>query len=119
LFLALVPSAWVGLFNDDPAVLASSSLYFRIAGITFPLSGLAIALGAAAQAAGRPLWPLRPSPFRLLVAVGGSWLDVAGIGGRIEELVIVLALGAVCYCGVMAGGNSSAGQFPNALKRSP
>ena len=104
LFLALVPSAWVGLFIDDPAVLASSSLYFRIAGITFPLSALAIVLGAAAQAAGRPLWPFAAVTVRLLVAGGGSWLVVAGIGGRIEELFIMLALGAICYGGVMAGG---------------
>jgi Na+-driven multidrug efflux pump len=104
LFLALDPSAWVGLFSDDPTVLASSSLYFRIAGITFPLSALAIVLGAAAQAAGRPLWPFAAITVRLLVAGGGSWLVVVGIGGRIEELFVVLALGTISYCGVMAGG---------------
>jgi putative MATE family efflux protein len=99
--LALAPSAWVGLFNRDPAVIASSSLYFRIVGIQFPLSALALVLGAAAQGAGRPLWPFIAITTRLAVAGGGSWLVVAGIGGSIQALYAILALGGILHCGVM------------------
>lgn len=105
LVLAAAPSVWVGLFNHDPAVIASSSLYFRIVGVQFPLSALALVLGSAAQGAGRPLWPFIAIATRLAVAGGGSWLVVAGMGGSIQTLYAILALGGIFYCGVMIAGH--------------
>jgi MATE family, multidrug efflux pump len=104
LLLALAPSVWVGLFNHDPAVIASSSQYFRIVGIQFPLSAFALVLGAAAQGAGRPLWPFIAINTRLAVAGGGSWLIVAGVDGSIQTLYAILALAGIVYCGVMVTG---------------
>ncbi len=106
LLLALAPSTWVGLFNRDPAVIASSSLYFRIVGIQFPLSALALVLGSAAQGAGRPLWPFIAVIVRLAVAGGGSWVVVAGIAGSIQTLYAILALGGILYCGIMVAGQA-------------
>lgn len=100
LSFALVPSAWIGLFSRDPAVFASSSLYFRIVGIQFPLSALALVLGAAAQGAARPLWPFLAIITRLAIAGGGSWLVVIS-GGGIRTLYAILAIGGISYCGVM------------------
>jgi putative MATE family efflux protein len=115
LFLALVPSAWVGLFNHDPAVVASSSLYFRIVGIQFPLSAAAVVLGAAAQGAGRPFWPFVAVITRLIIAAGGSWLVVAGMDGSILVLYAVLAMGGICYCGVMIAAHLSGRIIPPPL----
>jgi MATE family, multidrug efflux pump len=116
LFLALAPSAWIGLFNKDPAVLASGSLYFRIVGIQFPLSAIAFVLGGAAQAAGRPLWLSAAVTARLTVAGGGSWLVVAGIGGRLDEVYVMLAIGAIFYCGVLAVGQFLGRTIPEPAK---
>jgi Na+-driven multidrug efflux pump len=113
LTLALAPRAWLGLFNDDPAVIASGSLYFRIVGIQFPLSALALVLGSAAQGAGRPFWPFAAVAARLVIAGGGSWLVVAGIGGRLETLFAVLAMGGIFYCGVMTAGQISGRTIPD------
>jgi putative MATE family efflux protein len=112
LSLALAPSLWVGLFNRDSAVIASGSLYFRIVGIQFPLSALALVLGAAAQGAGRPFWPFVAVTTRLAIAGGGSWLLVAGIGGGIEALYAILATGGILYCGVMIAGQMSGQTIP-------
>lgn len=101
LLLASVPSAWIGLFNHDPAVVASGSLYFRVAGIQFPLSAAAIVLSAAAQGAGRPFWPFIAVITRLVVASGGCWLVVAGVGGPLWVLYAILALSGTSFCGVM------------------
>jgi putative MATE family efflux protein len=116
LFLALTPSTWIGLFNNDPAVIASGSLYFRIVGIQFPLSAIAFVLGGAAQASGRPLWVSAAVIARLTVAAGGSWLVVAGIGGRLDELYVMLAIGAIFYCGVMVTGQLLGRTIPEPAK---
>jgi putative MATE family efflux protein len=106
LSLALAPSTWIGLFHNDPAVIASGSLYFRIAGIQFPLSALALVLGAAAQGAGRPLWPFAAVTARLVIAGGGSWLVVTVVGadGPLGALYAMLAIGGIFYCGVLTTG---------------
>lgn len=104
LSLALAPSMWIGLFNNDPSVIAAGSLYFRIVGIQFPLSAFGLVLAAAAQGAGRPFWPFAAVTTRLVIAAGGSWLVVAGIGGPLEALYAILAIGGVFYCGVIAAG---------------
>lgn len=105
LVLALTPSTWVGLFNNDPAVTASSSLYFRIAGIQFPLSALAFVLSSGAQAAGKPVWPFAAVTVRLVVAGGGSWLVVAGLGGHLDDVFAMLAIGATVYSGLLAAAH--------------
>lgn len=104
LFLALVPSAWLRLFSNDPVVVASGSLYFRIAAIHFPFTALAIVLGAAANGAGRPSWPFAAAIARAVVSGGGSWLVVTGTGGQLETLFAVLAIAGVFQCGVMIAG---------------
>lgn len=98
LFLILAPRAWVSLFSDDLAVIAFGSLYLGIVGMQYPLTAFGIALGAAAQGAGRPLWPLVAGITRAAISAGGSWLVVAALGAPIEAMFAILAIGGVAYC---------------------
>ena len=50
---ALHPVAWLGLFGDDPAMLATGSLYLRVVGPFYGFFGGGLALYFAAQGAGR------------------------------------------------------------------
>jgi putative MATE family efflux protein len=113
LSLALAPQAWIGLFTSDPGVIASGSLYFRIVGIQFPLSAFALVLSAAAQGAGRPFWPFAAITTRLVTAAGGGWLVVAGIGGHLEALFVMLAIASVCYCATITAGQVSGRTIPD------
>src|SRR6266849_2577031 len=52
------PAAWLGLFSDDPGMLATGAQYLRIVGPAYGFFGLGLALYFASQGAGRLLWPL-------------------------------------------------------------
>jgi putative MATE family efflux protein len=101
LVLVLAPQAWIGLFNNDPAVIAAGSLYFRIVGLQYPLTAFAIALCAAAQGAGRPFWPFAAVTARMAIGAGGGWLVVAGAGGGLEALFAMLAIGGVSHWAII------------------
>jgi putative MATE family efflux protein len=101
LILVLAPQAWIGLFSNDPAVIAAGSFYFRIVGLQYPLTAFGIALCAAAQGAGRPFWPLAAVTTRMAIAAGGGWLVVAGAGGNLEALLAMLAVGGVVYWAII------------------
>lgn len=78
---ALHPVAWLGLFGDDPAMLATGSLYLRVVGPFYGFFGAGLALYFAAQGAGRVGWPLAASLLRMGAALGGAWTAAAlGIG---------------------------------------
>ena len=55
---ALFPGAWLGLFTDDPRVVAGGAAYLRVVGPTFGFFGFGLALYFAAQGAGRMGWAL-------------------------------------------------------------
>ncbi|AWN36344.1 MATE family efflux transporter [Methylobacterium radiodurans] len=86
---ALHPVAWLGLFGDEPAMLATGSLYLWIVGPFYGFFGAGLALYFAAQGAGRVGWPLTASLLRLGVALGGAWVASAlgfGLGGTFLAL---------------------------------
>jgi putative MATE family efflux protein len=101
LSLIVAPWAWVSLFSNDSAVIAYGSLYLRVVGLQYPLTALGIVLSAAAQGAGRPLWPLVAVTARVAIAAGGGWFVVAALGAPIEALFAILAIGGVSYCGII------------------
>ncbi len=70
---ALWPRAWLGLFGDDPQMLATGAAYLRVVGPSYGFFGLGLALYFASQGAGRLGWPLFAGLLRLLIAVGGGW----------------------------------------------
>jgi Na+-driven multidrug efflux pump len=94
---ALVPRAWLGLFTDEPAVLAAGEAYLRVVGPTFGFFGLGLALYFAAQGAGRLGWALAAGFGRLLLAAGGGWLAVSWLDGGLPWLFAAVALAFVMF----------------------
>ncbi len=93
---AIWPTAWLGLFGSDPAMLATGSAYLRAVGPFYGFFGLGLALYFASQGAGTMLWPLLAGGLRLLVAAGGGWLALR-LTGSLWGLFAALAIGLVIY----------------------
>ena len=70
--VAAVPTAWVGLFSSDAAVLESGAAYLRTVAPFYPLLGAGIALYFASQGAGRVLPPMLAGTLRLVVVIIGG-----------------------------------------------
>jgi putative MATE family efflux protein len=104
---ALHPTAWLGLFGDDPTMLAVGSQYLRIVGPFYGFFGGGLALYFASQGAGRLGWPLIAALLRLAVAIGGGWLALrlyGTIAGVFVALGVALAVfGLVNAAAIMAG----------------
>jgi len=91
---ALHPAAWLGLFGDDPSMLATGSLYLRVVGPFYGFFGFGLGLYFAAQGAGRVGWPLAASLLRMGVALGGAWIAGA-LGFGLSGMFVALAAGFV------------------------
>jgi len=108
------PQAWLGLFGDDPRMLATGAAYLRIVGPTYGFFGLGLCLYFASQGAGRLLWPILAGLLRLLVAfVGGSL--VLRLTGSLPW--VFAALSACSRAWSRAGRGSGAGAVRAFLKR--
>jgi putative MATE family efflux protein len=70
---AIWPEAWLGLFGDDPGMLATGVTYLHYAGPAYGFFGLGLSLYFASQGAGRLAWPLFAGFLRMALAVGGGW----------------------------------------------
>ncbi|QCI63633.1 MATE family efflux transporter [Phreatobacter stygius] len=73
----LMPSAWAGMFTDNPQVLAAARSYLIWAGPSFGFYGLGLCLYFAAQGAGRVLGPVLAGTARLVSVILGGWWLVA------------------------------------------
>jgi len=93
---AVWPHAWLGLFGDDPSMLAAGIDYLRFVGPSYGFFGLGLSLYFASQGAGRLGWPLVAGLLRLLIAVGGGWLALT-LSGSLAWTFAVLALALVAY----------------------
>ena len=93
---AIWPHAWLTLFGDDPALLATGAAYLRQVGPTYGFFGLGLALYFASQGAGRLLWPLLAGFLRLVIAVGGGWLALS-LTGSLAWAFSALAVALVVY----------------------
>ena len=102
LAVASAPHAWLGLFSDDPAVLATGTLYFRTVAPFYGLVGLGMLLYFSGQGAGRVLWPVTAGLARLIVAGLGGWLIVARFGLGLHALFIAVAMAAIAFGGITA-----------------
>lgn len=98
---AAFPQAWLGLFGDDPVMLATGTAYLRAVGPSYGFMGLGLALYFASQGAGRLLWPLASSVVRMLIAVLGGWLALR-LTGSLGWMFAAVAAGMVVY-GVSLG----------------
>jgi putative MATE family efflux protein len=90
------PTAWLGLFSNDPGMLASGAQYLRIVGPAYGFFGLGLSLYFASQGAGRLAWPLFAGLLRLVIAVGGGWVALR-LTGSLGWLFAALALALVTY----------------------
>jgi len=70
---AIWPEAWLGLFGNDPRMVATGVTYLRYAGPGYGFFGLGLSLYFASQGAGRLAWPLFAGFLRMAIAVGGGW----------------------------------------------
>ena len=93
---AIWPTAWLGLFDHDPDMLATGSAYLRTVGPTFGFFGLGLAMYFASQGAGRLFWPLFAGLLRLVIAIGGGWLALRATGS-LGWLFVMLSVALVTY----------------------
>ncbi len=100
---ALFPAAWVGLFSDDRDVLASGTLYLRIAGPCFVFFGVGMGLYFASQGAAHVVLPVLAGTGRLLTVAGlgaiASWA-----GAPLYVMFCVIAAGLIVFGGATALG---------------
>jgi Na+-driven multidrug efflux pump len=106
---AIWPTAWLGLFGDDPQMLETGSAYLRHVGPTFGFFGLGLSLYFASQGAGRLFWPLLSGLLRLVVATGGGWAALA-LTGSVGGVFMALGAALVIY-GVLVGSAIAAGAW--------
>ncbi|HKV16953.1 MAG TPA: MATE family efflux transporter [Reyranella sp.] len=100
LVAAIAPTAWLGLFTNDPSVLAPGATYLRIVGLVYGLFGFGFIVSFAGQGAGTVLWPSIAVTVRLLVAAGLGWMAVEVLGGGMAMLSAVVALSYVVYAAI-------------------
>jgi putative MATE family efflux protein len=104
---AAFPSAWLSLFDTDPAMLDAGTRYLHRVGPVYGVFGLGMGLYFASQGAGRLLWPWLANMGRLAVAAGGGWLALR-LGGDLSDvfLALAVALGAfgIINAAAVAGG---------------
>ena len=108
---ALHPDAWLGLFDHDPAMLASGAAYLRVVGPFYGCFGLGLALYFASQGAGRLLWPVVAGMLRMIVAIGGG-LVALRTTGSLHWLFAALALGLLAYGATIAAAVAGGAWFP-------
>lgn len=110
---ALFPGFWLGLFDQDPEVLAAGSRYLQIVGPTYGFFGLGLCLYFASQGAGRLAWPIVAGMLRLGIAVGGGWLALT-MTGSLTGVFGALAVALVVYGVSIAMAIAAGVWFPKA-----
>lgn len=99
---AFFPAAWLSLFDTDPAMLATGTLYLHCVGPFYGFFGLGLVLYFASQGAGRMAWPVTAQFLRLVVAAGGSAIMLRLGGGLVAVFVMIGLALAVFGLGVTA-----------------
>ena len=104
---ALLPRAWLGLFDSDVTMIEAGSRYLHAVGPVYGLFGLGMALYFASQGAGRLLWPLLANLARLVIAAVGGWLALRWTGNLsavFVALATALATFGLINAAAVAGG---------------
>ena len=94
---ALAPDLWLGLFSQDPDVLATGRAYLQVVGPAYGFFGLGLSLYFASQGLGRLGWPLIAGFARLSVAAVGGWIVVHQFGGGLPALFAIITLALVVF----------------------
>jgi len=93
---ALQPAAWLALFDSNPAMLETGSVYLRAVGPLYGFFGFGLALYFASQGAGKLLWPLIAGFARMAVAIGGGWLALR-LTGSLTWMFAAVGAALVVY----------------------
>jgi len=102
LFVVVFPHAWLGLFSNDPKVLADGTLYLQAAAPVYGAVGLGMMLYFASQGADRVLWPVLAGTVRMLVAVLIGWYFVVKLGASLSTLFHFIAIASLLYGSISA-----------------
>jgi putative MATE family efflux protein len=110
---AIFPVAWLSLFDTDPAMLQTGSMYLHTVGPFYGFFGLGLVLYFASQGAGRLIWPVLAQFFRLVIAVVGGFAAVH-LGGGLATVFMIIGIALAAF-GVtvaisIAGGAWSSSQ---------
>jgi MATE family, multidrug efflux pump len=104
---AVIPGAWLSLFDSNPAMIDVGARYLRAVGPFYGFFGLGMALYFASQGAGRLAWPLLANLTRLTIAAGGGWLALRW-GADISYVFLALSAAVTAFglmnAGAVAGG---------------
>jgi Na+-driven multidrug efflux pump len=100
--VAISPDLWLGLFTNDPRVLASGRHYLSIVGPAYGFFGLAMALYFASQGTGEMIWPVAANLARIAIAAGGSLLALDQFGWGVSGLYASVATGIVAFSLLLA-----------------
>jgi putative MATE family efflux protein len=114
LLVTIFPHAWLGLFSDEPGVLAFGTLYLQTVGPAYGAIGLGMMLYFASQGAKRVLWPVLAGTARMTVAALGGWFAVAWLGADLSMLFQIVAGAALLF-----GCVTSAAMLAGAWGRRP
>jgi putative MATE family efflux protein len=98
--VALFPGVWIRIFSDDPAVLATGSLYLRIVAPFYVLFGAGMALYFASPGAGRMVLPVLAGTVRLVFVFAAGALVVA-LDGPLAAVFAVIAGGIALFGGLI------------------
>ncbi len=96
LLAAIFPHAWLSLFDTDPAMLQTGTLYLQVVGPLYGFFGLGLVLYFASQGAGRLAWPVAAQFLRLVVAAGGSAIALR-LGGGLLSVFLAIGAALVVY----------------------
>jgi putative MATE family efflux protein len=99
---ALFPRLWLGLFSDEPAVLAIGTAYLHAVAPVYGAVGLGMMLYFASQGAGRVLWPFLAGTVRMVVAALGGWLVVTALAAGPAGLFATVAAAALAFASICA-----------------
>jgi putative MATE family efflux protein len=98
---AAFPTAWLGLFGSDPALIDAGSRYLRIVGPAYGFFALGMSLYFACQGASRLARPFVVSILRTTIAIGGACLAVA-MGAELIGVFGAIAVAIVSYGLIMS-----------------
>jgi putative MATE family efflux protein len=102
LLSAIFPHAWLGLFSNQPEVLAHGTLYLRTVAPFYGAIGVGMALYFASQGARRVMAPLLAGTARMIVAAFIGWFTVAWLGAPLSTLFQIVAGSALLFGGITA-----------------
>jgi len=98
---AVFPLTWLGLFGNDPRMLATGAAYLHEVGPAYGFFGLGLSLYFASQGAGRLFWPLLAGALRLVIAIGGGWAAWR-LSGSLASIFAALSAALILYGAVLA-----------------